>query len=131
VLTTFGKHCAVPPSAATQMVLLHVAATVGLGLLVGVFEYLYVVGSSVVTWLRLFVAWAVAPAVALPWRHALVVVAQAVLHAPLIPRAPSRTSARPRHRTRRHRSRWPSTTFPPTMVAPSSSTRTPVTYAGH
>ena len=79
--------------ASPPMLVLHVIAAIVLGLLIGVFEYLYVVSSSLLCWLRLFATDVHSPAVARV-RHRLdVVVVRRVLPcAGLGMRAPPRPS---------------------------------------
>lgn len=54
-----GHHGAATPS--TAMVVAHVLAALALGALICAAEYLYLVGTSVVTWLRLFATASVRP----------------------------------------------------------------------
>ncbi|MDH6195458.1 hypothetical protein M2272_002098 [Mycobacterium frederiksbergense] len=58
---------------------LHVAAAVGLGLVIGMAEYLYVVCASVLCWLRIFAAARIRPSVRELWWPSNVVVARPVL----------------------------------------------------
>ncbi|WKG03434.1 hypothetical protein [Mycolicibacterium sp. HK-90] len=58
---------------------LHLAAAVGLGLVIGMAEYLYVVCASVLSWLRIFAAARLRPAVFKLWWPSNVVVARPVL----------------------------------------------------
>ncbi|MGV0810486.1 hypothetical protein ABQF34_00840 [Mycolicibacterium boenickei] len=75
------------------MVGMHVAAAVGLGLVIGMAEYLYVVCASVLCWLRIFAAARIRPAVRKLWWPSNVVVARPVLlHAGLGMRAPPAVS---------------------------------------
>jgi hypothetical protein len=58
---------------------LHVAAAIGLGIVIGVVEHLSTVCESVLRWLRLFAVDAHQPAVTVVRRRANVVVVQSVL----------------------------------------------------
>ncbi|MEN3221487.1 hypothetical protein PUR22_11635 [Mycolicibacterium porcinum] len=58
---------------------MHAAAAVGLGLMIGVAEYLFVVCASVLTWLRIFTAARIHPLVRELWWPSNVVVARPVL----------------------------------------------------
>ncbi|MEV0671498.1 hypothetical protein [Mycobacterium sp. NPDC050441] len=73
-----GHHHAASLSTA-PMVGLHAAAAVGLGLVIGLAEYLYVVCASVLCWLRIFAAARIRPSVRELWWPSNVVVARPVL----------------------------------------------------
>ncbi|KHO25121.1 hypothetical protein [Mycolicibacterium setense] len=61
------------------MIGLHAAAAAGLGLVIGMAEYLFVVCASVLSWLRIFAAAQIHPLVRELWRPSNVVVARPVL----------------------------------------------------
>lgn len=61
------------------MLALHAAAAVGLGLLIGAVEYLFIVCATVLSWLRLFAVGRVEPAGDAAWWPSDVVVARPVL----------------------------------------------------
>lgn len=75
---TSGHHHTAGLSTA-PMLALHAAAAVGLGLVVGAAEYLYVVCASVLCWLRIFTAGRIRPADRNPWWPTDAVVARPVL----------------------------------------------------
>jgi hypothetical protein len=81
VLTAVAGHDHSGSALATpgQMVAFHTIAAIALGLLIVAVEYLYVVTSAVVTWLRLFATVALAPTVTCVRHYANVVVVQSVL----------------------------------------------------
>ncbi|BDY27990.1 hypothetical protein [Mycolicibacterium mageritense] len=72
-----GHHHTATLSA--PMLGLHIAAAVGLGLLIGLAEYLYVVVASVLCWLRIFSAGRIRPPAREVWWPSNVVVARPVL----------------------------------------------------
>ena len=80
VMLTIGGHhehsgwLLTPP-----MLMLHVLAAVGLGLLINAVEYLYAVCGSVLCWLRIFAAGHIRPAAGQAWRPTNVIVARPVL----------------------------------------------------
>jgi hypothetical protein len=80
VMLTLGGHhehsawLLTPP-----MVVLHILAAVGLGLLINTVEYLYAVCGSVLCWLRIFAAGHIRPAAGQAWRPTNVIVARPVL----------------------------------------------------
>ncbi|MUL83091.1 MULTISPECIES: hypothetical protein [unclassified Mycolicibacterium] len=78
-LAMSGGHHHAASLLTAPMVGLHVAAAVGLGLIIGVAEYLYVVCASVLCWLRIFAATRIRPTVRELWWPSNVVVAQPVL----------------------------------------------------
>lgn len=89
VLTVVGGHHHSGGLLSTPMLALHVIAAVVLGLLIGAVEYLYVVCSSVLSWLRLFATDVYTPSIASARRHSnIVVVEPALLRAGLGMRAP-------------------------------------------
>ena len=73
------------------MLLVHAVAAVALGLLIGAAEYLFVVCSSILSWLRLFATDASVPAVTTARRYSPVIVVQ-----PVLPRAGLGMRAPPR-----------------------------------
>ena len=80
VLAVGGHHHAdSATSTPVLMLAMHAAAAATLGLLIGAAEYLFVVCSSVLTWLRLFATAALHPAVATTPRQPNHIVRQAVL----------------------------------------------------
>ena len=80
-LTAIGTHHHVESALANplQMLALHAIAAVALGLLIGAVEYLFLVCSSVLSWLRLFATSALVPAAASVRLYSNVVVVQSVL----------------------------------------------------
>ncbi|MBP2455353.1 hypothetical protein [Mycolicibacterium lutetiense] len=92
-LAMSGGHHHAASLFTAPMVGLHAAAAVGLGLMIGVAEYLYVVCASVLCWLRIFAAARIRPTVRELWWPSNVVVARPVLlHAGLGMRAPPAVS---------------------------------------
>ncbi len=94
-LTAIGTHHHVGSALANplRMLALHAIAAVALGLLIGAVEYLFLVCSSVLSWLRLFATSGLVPAAASVHRYSNVVVVQPVLlRAGLGMRAPPRRS---------------------------------------
>ncbi|CRZ17395.1 hypothetical protein [Mycolicibacterium neworleansense] len=88
-LAMSGGHHHADSLLTAPMVGLHAAAAVGLGLLIGMAEYLFVVCASVLSWFRIFAAARINPLVREVWRPSNVVVARPVLlHAGLGMRAP-------------------------------------------
>ena len=94
VMLTIGGHhehsgwLLTPP-----MLMLHVLAAVGLGLLINAVEHLYAVCGSVLCWLRIFTAGHIHPSSGQVWRPTNVVVARPVLlRAGLGMRAPPQVS---------------------------------------
>lgn len=88
-LATAGGHHHAASLLSAPMVGLHAAAAVGLGLAIGLAEYLYVVCASVLSWLRIFAAARIRPSVRALWWPSNVVVARPVLlHTGLGMRAP-------------------------------------------
>lgn len=77
-LTVSGHHHAGALFTA-PMVGLHVTAAVGLGVVIGMAEYLYVVCASVLCWLRIFAATRIRPQARQLWWASNVVVARPVL----------------------------------------------------
>lgn len=78
-LATVGGHHHATALLTAPMVGLHAAAAVGLGLVIGLAEYLYVVCASVLSWLRIFAAARIRPSVRELWWPSNVVVARPVL----------------------------------------------------
>jgi hypothetical protein len=80
-LTAIGMHHHVGSALVNplHMVAMHAIAAVVLGLLIGAVEYLFLVCSSVLSWLRLFAAAALGPATVSVCRCSNVVVVQPVL----------------------------------------------------
>jgi hypothetical protein len=79
MLTVGGHHehsgwLLTPP-----MLMLHVLAAAGLGMLINAVEYLYVVCGSVLCWLRIFAAGHIRPVAGQAWRPSNVIVARPVL----------------------------------------------------
>jgi hypothetical protein len=79
MLTVGGHHehsgwLLTPP-----MLMLHVLAAAGLGLLINAVEYLYVVCGSVLCWLRIFTAGHILPIAGQAWRPSNAIVARPVL----------------------------------------------------
>ncbi|MCG7610105.1 hypothetical protein BA059_07030 [Mycolicibacterium sp. (ex Dasyatis americana)] len=78
VLAMSGHHHA-SSLLTVPMAGMHAAAAVGLGVLIGVAEYLFVVCASVLTWLRVFATAQIRPSIRDPWWPSNVVVARPVL----------------------------------------------------
>lgn len=78
-LTVAGGHHHAASSFTAPMLGLHIAAAVGLGLLIGLAEYLYVVVASVLCWLRIFAAVRIRPPARELWWPSNTVVARPVL----------------------------------------------------
>lgn len=78
-LAMAGGHHHGPSLLSVPMAGMHVAAAVGLGLVIGVAEYLFVVGASVLTWLRIFAAARIRPLIRVLWWSSSAVVPQPVL----------------------------------------------------
>ncbi|WP_454793063.1 hypothetical protein [Mycolicibacterium lutetiense] len=78
-LAMSGGHHHAASLLTAPMVGLHAAAAVGLGLVIGFAEYLYVVCASVLCWLRTFAAARIRPSVRELWWPSNVVVARPVL----------------------------------------------------
>lgn len=78
-LSMTGGHHHAASLLTAPMLGLHIAAAVGLGLLIGAVEYLYVVGASVLCWLRIFVLRRVRPVGRAVWWPSNTVVARPVL----------------------------------------------------
>ena len=88
-LAMSGGHHHAASLLTAPMIGMHAAAAVGLGLVIGMAEYLFVVGASVLSWLRIFATARIRPLVRELWRPSNVVVARPVLlHAGLGMRAP-------------------------------------------
>jgi hypothetical protein len=79
MLTVGGHHEHAGWLLTTPMLMLHMLAAVGLGLLINTVEYLYAVCGSVLCWLRIFAAGHIRPAAGQAWRPSNVIVARAVL----------------------------------------------------
>jgi hypothetical protein len=78
-LAVSGGHHHAASLFTAPMAGLHVAAAVGLGLVIGMAEYLYLVGASVLCWLRIFAAARIRPLVRALWWPSNVVVARPIL----------------------------------------------------
>ncbi len=78
-LAMSGGHHHATSMLTAPMAGLHLAAAVGLGLVIGTAEYLYVVCASVLSWLRVFAAARLRPLVRDLWWPSKVVVARPVL----------------------------------------------------
>lgn len=78
-LAMAGGHHHAASMLTAPMIGMHAAAAVGLGLIIGLAEYLYVVCASVLCWLRIFAAARIRPPVRELWRPSNVVVARPVL----------------------------------------------------
>ncbi|MDV3123684.1 hypothetical protein M1247_02035 [Mycobacterium sp. 21AC1] len=78
-LSMAGGHHHSTALLTVPMLGLHVAAAIGLGLLIGAVEYLYVVSASVLSWLRIFAACRIRPQARAVWWPSNVVVARPVL----------------------------------------------------
>lgn len=78
-LSMAGGHHHAAALVSAPMLALHLAAAVGLGLLIGAVEYLYVVCASVLSWLRIFAACRIRPQARTVWWPSNVVVARPVL----------------------------------------------------
>ncbi|MFV8161551.1 hypothetical protein ACNQVK_05435 [Mycobacterium sp. 134] len=88
-LAMSGGHHHAASLLTAPMIGMHAAAAVGLGLVIGMAEYLFVVGASVLSWLRIFATARIRPLVRELWWPSNVVVARPVLlHAGLGMRAP-------------------------------------------
>jgi hypothetical protein len=93
MLTVGGHHEHSGWLLTTPMLMLHVLAAGGLGLLINAVEYLYAVCGSVLCWLRIFAAGHIRPAAGQAWRPTNVIVARPVLlRAGLGMRAPPQVS---------------------------------------
>ena len=79
VLTVTGSHHHAASMFTASMVALHIVAAVGLGLLIGAVEYLYVVCASVLCWLRVFILGRISPVGHAVWWPSDTVVARPVL----------------------------------------------------
>jgi hypothetical protein len=79
VMLTVGGHHEHSGWLLTPMLMLHILAAVGLGLLINAVEYLYAVCGSVLCWLRIFAAGHIRPAAGQAWRPTNVIVARPVL----------------------------------------------------
>ena len=79
VLTVCGHHEHTGWLMTAPMLLLHVLAAVGLGLLINAVEYLYAVCGSVLCWLRIFATGHIRPPSGQGWRPTNVIVARPVL----------------------------------------------------
>ncbi|WP_210686755.1 hypothetical protein [Mycolicibacterium sp. GESEQ-9] len=90
-----GHHHQAEALLTAPMVAMHAAAAVGLGVVIGTAEYLYVVCASVLCWLRIFAATRIRPSVRELWWPSNVVVARPVLlRTGLGMRAPPAAAAR-------------------------------------
>lgn len=78
-LSLAGGHHHALASLDAPMLALHIAAAIGLGLVIGAVEYLYVVCASVLSWLRTFNALRIRPVGRAVWWRSNVVVARPVL----------------------------------------------------
>ncbi|KLI08996.1 hypothetical protein ACNQR7_08725 [Mycolicibacterium senegalense] len=74
-----GHHHHAEALLTAPMAGMHAAAAIGLGVLIGVAEYLFVVCASVLTWLRIFATARIRPLIHEPRRPSNVVVARPVL----------------------------------------------------
>jgi hypothetical protein len=93
MLTISGHHAHSGWLLTAPMVVLHILAAVGLGLLINAVEYLYAVCGSVLCWLRIFAAGHIRPGAGQAWRPTNVIVARPVLlRAGLGMRAPPHVS---------------------------------------
>ncbi|AFP42819.1 hypothetical protein MSMEI_6393 [Mycolicibacterium smegmatis MC2 155] len=79
ILAVTGGHHHGGALVSAPMLALHAAAAVGLGLLIGAVEYLFIVCATVLSWLRLFAVGRVEPAGDAAWWPSDVVVARPVL----------------------------------------------------
>lgn len=92
-LAMSGGHHHAASLLTAPMIGMHAAAAVGLGLVIGMAEYLFVVCASVLSWLRIFAAARIRPSVRASWWPSNVVVARPVLlHLGLGMRAPPAAS---------------------------------------
>ncbi|MGV0743336.1 hypothetical protein [Mycolicibacterium sp. XJ870] len=78
-LSMTGGHHHATALLTAPMLALHIGAAIGLGLLIGAVEYLYVVCGSVLCWLRIFTAARIRPSGRAVWWPSNVVVARPVL----------------------------------------------------
>jgi hypothetical protein len=93
MLTVGGHHEHSGWLLTVPMLMLHVLAAVGLGLLINAVEHLCAVCGSVLCWLRIFAAGHIRPGAGQAWRPSNVIVARPVLlHAGLGMRAPPQVS---------------------------------------
>ncbi|HVQ52825.1 MAG TPA: hypothetical protein VMS92_22545 [Mycobacterium sp.] len=93
MLTVGGHHEHTGWLMTAPMLMLHVLAAVGLGLLIDAVDYLFAVCGSVLCWLRIFTAGHIRPAAGQGWRSTNVIVARPVLlRTGLGMRAPPRVS---------------------------------------
>ena len=79
MLTVGGHHEHTGWLMTAPMLMLHVLAAVGLGLLIDAVDYLFAVCGSVLCWLRIFTAGHIRPAAGQGWRSTNVIVARPVL----------------------------------------------------